>query len=121
MDVWRIVVHIAILYGFYYIGAALQTWLDIAVPGSILGMFLLLLLLFTKVIRPEWIAKGTTLILAHMPLLFLPVTAGVIVYLDLFKGSGIFMIIVVYVSTLIVMLSTAWIAQTLINRGEKNG
>lgn len=121
MDVLRIVVHIAILYGFYYIGVWLQMLLDIAIPGSILGMFLLLLLLFMKVIRPEWISKGTTLILAHMPLLFLPVTAGVILYLDLFKGSGFFMIVVVYISTLVVMVVTAWLAQYLVKRGERNG
>ncbi|SDH72158.1 CidA/LrgA family protein [Alteribacillus bidgolensis] len=120
MDLIRMIMHIIILYFFYYAGVWIQKWFDLVIPGSIIGMLLLLGLFYTKLIKPKWIAMGTSLVLSHMPLLFLPVTAGTIVYLELFSGSGLWLVAIAFTSTLLVMAVTGMTAQFFARRREQH-
>ncbi len=83
-------------------------------------MFLLFLLFATKLVKVKWIEQGTQLLLRHMPLLFLPVTIGILNFLDVFAGKGLLLIVVALVSTLIVMVSSGWISQFIAMRKEEN-
>ncbi len=109
-----------ILYFFYYAGVWIQEWFNLVIPGSIIGMLLLLSLFYTKLIKPKWIAMGTSLVLSHMPLLFLPVTAGTIVYLELFSGSGLWLVAIAFTSTLFVMAVSGMTAQIFAKRREQH-
>ncbi len=72
-----------------------------------------------KKFKVTWIDKGANLLLSHLPLLFIPVTVGIIDFFDLFKGRGFFSVIVVIVSTILVMVTSSfvagWIAERKIN------
>ena len=72
-----------------------------------------------KKFKVTWIDKGAILLLSHLPLLFIPVTVGIIDFFDLFKGRGFFSVIVVIVSTILVMVTSSfvagWIAERKIN------
>lgn len=111
----RIIFQIGILYVFYYIGLWIQHTFHLLMPGSIIGMILLFCLLITKRFKTTWIDKGAGFLLSHLPLLFIPVTVGVIDFFDLFKGRGIFSIIDVILSTILVMVTSSlvagWIAE----------
>lgn len=120
MQLIRIAVHIGILYVFYAIGTWIQHTFNLFIPGSVLGMILFLILLLTGVFNPRWVEEGAGVLIKHLPLLFLPITVGVINYLDLFKGYGIWIIIIVLVSTGLVMFSGGFVSQ-LLNRKEKRG
>lgn len=120
MDLVRIILHVGILYIFYYIGVWLQQLLELAIPGSIIGMLLLLGCFYAKALRPDFIARGAQLLIGHMPLLFLPVTVGVINYLSLFIGKGIWLLVISLISTIIVMVSSGWVVQFLANRREQH-
>ncbi len=98
-----IALHIAILAIFYWIGTWIQEALALFIPGSIIGMLLLFSLLLTKVIPLKLAEKGSFFILRHMPLLFLPVTVGILQFLDLFSGKGIFIVVITIVSTLVIL------------------
>lgn len=119
MKVVNILFHIGILYFFYFIGVWIQQTLHLFIPGSIIGMLLLLLLFTTKVIKPKWIEQGTTLLLQHMPLLFLPVTIGILNFLDVFAGKGMLLIFVALISTWIVMISSGLTSQVVAVRKER--
>lgn len=119
MNILRLILHILILYAFYYIGVWIQTTFNLFVPGSIIGMLLFFLLLTTKVLKVKWIENGTQFLLRHMPLLFVPVTVGIINYLNLFSGKGFVLVLIVLISTAIVMTSGGWIAQWLL-KGKVN-
>ncbi|WP_026701338.1 CidA/LrgA family protein [Salibacterium aidingense] len=121
MDGIRMIVHIGILYLFYYAGVWIQETLNTVIPGSIIGMLLLLLFFYAKLVKPALIEKGANLLLSHMPLLFLPVTAGVMAHFSLFAGKGLILAVIAYISTLIVMLTAGWTAQWLVRRRESDG
>ncbi|WP_238458070.1 CidA/LrgA family protein [Alkalihalobacterium alkalinitrilicum] len=119
MTIIRIVLHIAILYLFYWTGVLIQQTFDLFIPGSIIGMLLLFVLFATKVIKPNWIEYGTSMLLRHMPLLFLPVTVGVLNFIDVFSGKGFILVVIALISTLIVMVSSGALSQFLATRKEQ--
>ncbi len=112
--------HIALLSLFYSVGVFIQHLLELAIPGSIIGMLLLFLALSTKIIPVRYIEEGSTFILRHMPLLFLPVTVGILQFLNVFSGRGILLIFITLISTVIVMVVTGFLGQKLVNRKEIN-
>ena len=83
-------------------------------------MLILFTLFATKIVPVKWVESGTVLILSHMPLLFLPVTVGILNFLDVFSGKGILLVVVCLVSTLMVMISAGLTSQYLAQRKEKN-
>jgi holin-like protein len=74
-------------------------------------MLLLFFLLVTNVIKEEWLGQGGQFLLAHLPLLFVPATVGIIDYFSLFRGRGLLSIVAVVASTIIVMVLSAAIGQ----------
>ncbi|WP_245805869.1 CidA/LrgA family protein [Bacillus alkalicellulosilyticus] len=119
MKLLNIIIHIGILYLFFLIGSWIQQTVDLFIPGSIIGMLLLLILLFTNVIKENWIETGTEFLLRHMSLLFIPVTVGVVAYISLFTGKGVLLIVVTLVSTILVMGFSAFISQWISVRKEE--
>ncbi|QGS69709.1 CidA/LrgA family holin-like protein [Oceanobacillus sp. 143] len=111
---------IAILYIFFQLGEWIQQSLHLFIPGSVIGMVILFLLLLLNVVKPSWIDLGSKFIIRHLVLFFIPVTVGVIEYLDLFKGYGLILVIIVIISTLLVMISSGLVSQWLVRRKEIN-
>ncbi|MEC2077406.1 CidA/LrgA family holin-like protein [Metabacillus fastidiosus] len=121
----KAIIQIFFLYCIYLLGNWIHTTFKLVIPGSIIGMLILFILLYMRLIKIEWLKIGGSLLLAHMTLLFIPATVGIIDYLHLFSGPGFITIIIVLLSTIIVMLSTVMISEFILNRkenkdGEKN-
>lgn len=116
MSIIKIVVQICLLSVIYSLGVWIQDTFNLFVPGSIIGMLILFTLLSTQVIKTEWIKAGSRFLIKHMVLLFLPVTVGIISFLDLFIGKGFLIIVIVLVSTFLVMTCTGIVSQKLETR-----
>jgi putative effector of murein hydrolase LrgA (UPF0299 family) len=69
---WRVIPGLAILSACFLAGQTLHNATGIIVPGNMLGLFLMLVLLATRIVRLEWIEEAATLLLWLLPLLFLP-------------------------------------------------
>ncbi|AXI10821.1 CidA/LrgA family protein [Oceanobacillus zhaokaii] len=120
LTIFKTVFQIAILYIFFQLGEWIQQSLHLFIPGSVIGMVILFLLLLLNVVKPSWIDLGSKFIIRHLVLFFIPVTVGVIEYLDLFKGYGLILVIIVIISTLLVMISSGLVSQWLVRRKEIN-
>ncbi|WP_270179635.1 CidA/LrgA family protein [Alkalihalobacillus sp. CinArs1] len=112
------ILQLALLFGFYLIGVSIQKLFGLLIPGSVIGMVLLLVCLYTNLLPEQWVSKGATFLLNHLPLFFIPVTVGVMNHLDFFNGKSLWLIPIVLVSTWIIMITTGFIGQTLVNRKE---
>ncbi|WP_226670200.1 CidA/LrgA family protein [Metabacillus litoralis] len=119
MEIVRITLQIALLYMIYLLGGFIQSVSHIPVPGSIVGMLLLFIALYFKVVKRKWFSLGGSFLLNHLPLLFIPATVGVIDYLELFKGKGLLTIVIAFFSTFIVMVVSSFISDLLLNKGEE--
>ncbi|GIW49912.1 MAG: membrane protein [Anoxybacillus sp.] len=113
------VIQIGGLYMLYMIGSFIQQLLHIPIPGSMIGMLLLFLLLMTGIVKEKWVSRGANMLLSHLTLLFIPATVGVMDYVELFSGRGIWSIVIVIVSTMMVMLFVGFIGQWAQTREQK--
>lgn len=113
MKVLKIIIQIALLYAFAWLGGQIQEWLHLAIPGSIIGLLLLFVLLLCRVVPVSWIEAGSTTILFYLPLFFVPATVGVINHLDLFAGKGLLLVAIVIASTIITIIAAGHASQWL--------
>lgn len=111
---------ITVLYMIYLAGKWIQVTFDLIIPGSIIGMLLLLVLLLTGIIKTSWVESGAWLLIQNLPLLFLPVTLGIIQYGDFFKGRGMLLFVIVLISTLCVMLVSGYTSNWIWKRGGQH-
>lgn len=113
MNFAKLVIQIGILFGVYSIGAWIQQYFNLFIPGSVIGLVLMFILLTTGILKANWIEKGARFMVNHLVLFFIPATVGLLNYYDLFKGKGIFLIVITVVSTLFVMLGSGVTSQML--------
>ena len=104
-----------------YIGIFISSFLNIPIPGSIVGMLLLLFLLYFKIINLKLIENVSTLILANMAIFFIPPTMRILDLMHLIKGDFIKIIILMMLTTFITMGVTGKIVDVLIKVMNRNG
>ncbi|WP_411346485.1 CidA/LrgA family holin-like protein [Paenibacillus sp. WLX1005] len=119
MKLFKIIIQIALLYAFAWLGGMIQQWLHLSIPGSILGLLLLFVLLLCRVIPVSWIETGSNTLLFYLPLFFVPATVGVVNHLDLFVGKGLLLVAVVIVSTALTIVIAGHVSQWLAMRMEQ--
>jgi holin-like protein len=104
-------IQLAVLYGFYLLGEWLREFLDLPLPGSIIGFLLLFAALLLKIYPLKWIESGAHFLLAFLSLYFIPATVGVINYWDIFIGKGVWLLVIAVFSTLLTMAVSALLSQ----------
>jgi len=114
----RIVLQLLVLYGFLLIGEAIQSVLNLPMPGSIIGFLLLFAVLLLKIYPLEWIDAGATFLLSFLSLYFIPATVGVVEYGPLFSGEGVLLLPIVIISTLLTMAAAGLASQSIANRNS---
>ena len=87
-------------------GEALSHFLQLPVPGPVVGMVLLLLALRWAPVQ-QAIAPAAGFLLTHLSLLFMPVGVGVMTHLALLGTHGLRLVVVIVLSTWIGMAVTA--------------
>ncbi len=81
--------------------------LGVGMPGGVLGLLVLLVALFTGLVRPISLARGADWLLSSMLLFFVPALVVVIDMPQLFGLLGLKLLMVVIAGTASVMLVTA--------------
>lgn len=119
MKFTKILVQIAALYVFYMVGTWVQEVLNIPIPGSLIGMFLLLVLLSLKVLPVKWFDLGAETLVAIMPFLLIPPTLGLMNYGAFFMSKGISLFITIVASTFLIIIVAGHTGQYLANRKER--
>lgn len=119
MKIIRIIAEIAVLYVFFLAGEFLQKQFHLPVPGSIVGLLLLFTMLLLKIVPVKLIENGSSFIMAYLPMFFIPATAGIMNHLDIFSGSGLLLISILVVSSIITMVVTAHSSQWIAARSAR--
>lgn len=116
--VGKVIIHTLLLIVLYQMGTWIHEFLNLTLPGSVIGMMLLFVLLSTGLVKPSWVDQGALLLVKHLPLFFIPATVGIISFLHLFAGSGIFLIAIIIVSTALVIVISGHVSQWLVRKKE---
>lgn len=106
MQIIRTIAQIGILTIYYYLGVIIVKLTGIFIPASIIGLILLWLSLYFKLIKVQYIQDGATFFLAFLTLFFIPSTIGVVDHPELLSKAGLYLVLAVIISTLIAIALT---------------
>lgn len=109
----QIALQILLLYLLCYIGNLVVDWLHLPLPGSIIGLIMLLILLHLKVIPKKAVAKGAGALLPILTLLFIPATVGIVNYPELLSSYGVILLASTFLSTVFALITTALFAKKI--------
>lgn len=104
----RLLAELAVLLAIYLVGCQLASWLDWPIPGGVMGLALLLLVFALGWVKPATLNMGAGFLLAEMLLFFIPALMSLLDYGGLLRDEGWQILLVIGVSTLMVMLVTAF-------------
>lgn len=115
----KIGLQVFLLYGFVQVGGWIQNLFQVPLPDSIIGLLLFWACLSLKIIRLEWIEKGSYFLLSFIPLFLLPATVGSMEYGHVFKGKGFLLIPITIMSTFLTMWISGYTSQFIARKSAK--
>lgn len=112
-----------IIFGIYLLGVLITDITGVPIPGNVIGMLILFLLLYLKVIKVEQISTISNFFLEHLAFFFIPAGVGLISSFSVIKNIWLQLLIVCFVTTAITMICTGLVVQKIANKkeGDKDG
>ena len=112
-----------IIFGIYLLGVLITDITGAPIPGNVIGMVILFLLLYLKVIKVEQISTISNFFLEHLAFFFIPAGVGLISSFSVIKNIWLQLLIVCFVTTAITMICTGLVVQKIANKkeGDKDG
>jgi len=104
----RLMIELVVLLAIYLLGCQLATWLAWPVPGGVVGLGLLLATFASGLVKPAALQLGAGVLMAEMLLFFIPALMSLLDYGGLLRNDGWRILLVIGLSTLAVMLVTAF-------------
>ena len=102
------------------IGEILKYLIPLAIPSSIYGLCLMMVLLVTGIVKVDDVKESGTFLIEIMPLMFIASGVGIVVYWKPLKTMLIPLIIITFVSTVLVMAVSGKVTQYVIKRRKKH-
>lgn len=122
MNNLRYIKQFGIILVISLMGELLNELLPFSIPGSIYGLFIMLLALITGVVKVNQVKDVSDFLLDIMPILFIPSTVGLMVSWNVLKEILVPVLLVCILGTVIVMGVTGRVTQSLIftsGKGKK--
>lgn len=91
---------------------------NLPIPGSIIGMLLLLVGLSLKIIPVRFIEAGVGFLLKYLSLLFIPAMLGIMNHPSLLSFKGSLLVVITVISTMITMGAAGLMSQFLEKREQ---
>ena len=97
---------------FLILGEAIQSWIAIPVPSSIIGMILLLIMIILRNKIPKNIESAANKLAPLLPLFIIPISVGLITQAEVVEQYGFKLLIILTLSlipgALIIALILKW-------------
>ena len=103
----------SLLLVYQLVGELLVRLFSLTLPGPVLGMALLFLTLLVRGKVSQELRSGTSSLLQHLSLLFVPAGVGVVVHLQRVADEWLPIVAATLFSTIAVLLLTGWTYQFL--------
>jgi len=104
----RVLIELVVLLAIYQLGTQLAVWFAWPIPGGVVGLGLLLTTFATGLVKPAALQLGAGVLMAEMLLFFIPALMSLLDYGGLLRNDGWRILLVIGISTLAVMLVTAF-------------
>lgn len=103
----NILYQIAIVFAICLAGEAVSAILPFSFPAAIISLIIMLILLFTRILKLEHIREKSDFLLSNMAFFFIPAGMSVMEHFELIKNIWWQFAIIIVVSTVVVFAITA--------------
>ena len=103
----KIIKQNGIVMGLCWISLVIEKLLPFAFPASVIGMILLLICLFTGILKLEHIREKSDFLLSNMAFFFIPAGVSMINYLDILMENLVPILVISIVSTFVTFIAAA--------------
>jgi holin-like protein len=97
-------------------GHAAASLLGLPLPGSLLGMLLLLALLLSGAVRVRWLETSASFLLRHLAFFFVPITVGLMGFAAILAADGAAILVTLVVSACVGLCVAGLTSQVLARR-----
>ncbi|MBL6847613.1 CidA/LrgA family protein [Alphaproteobacteria bacterium] len=119
---------IFLIFFFQLVGEFIQKFLELSIPGPVIGLFLLLIMLLLSKKKYYKIPVNFQInlinsaenLLNYLPLLFIPVGVGVVMHLSLLEDNLVPVMLVIIIGTLLTLAVTAFVMERLLKVVNKD-
>lgn len=116
-----IIAELALIFGICLAGEGIAALLPVAFPSSVIGLILLLVLLFTGVIKTRYIQRVTEFFMVNMAFVFVPACVSIMEQFDLIRPQLFAFLGICLLTTPLVYLTTAWTVQGIMALRARKG
>ncbi len=92
---------------FEVAGDLLQSWLQLPIPGPVIGMALLLAALIGRGRLPDGLDRAASGLLPYLPMMFVPAGVGVMAHFELIRAEWRSIAIALVASSILAIVVTA--------------
>lgn len=120
----KILRQITLLFAICAAGDFLSAFIGEALPGNVLGMALLLLLLLTRIVKPDAVETAADFFLGNMSVLFIPAALGILRVYPQIRNELLKLALICFVTTFLTAACTGWavmLAQKMQRKGVREG
>lgn len=111
----------AVIFGITLVGELLNMLLPLPIPAGVYGLFLLLFLLCSGILKLEDVEGTGNFLLDIMPIMFIPASVGLIESYEALSGILVPLVIICIVSTVVVMVVTGKVTELMLGAGSGKG
>lgn len=108
-----------ILLVYYFIGQVISYLIGGIIPGNIIGMILLFLSLYLKILNPAYLRTISRGLTKNMAIFFIPAGVGLMTTTGLLAKYWISILIAASLSTVLVIATVALVQQYFENKRQK--
>lgn len=106
---------------FSYLGEVLSHFIGKLIPGNVIGLLLLFMALHFRVLEMGQVEAVGNFLKDNLAILFVPAGVAIMTYFDVIRDSWWMLLIIVVVSTLLTLLFTARMVQSMIQKDRATG
>lgn len=110
----KYIVSLGIILCALGLGTLIQQFLNINIPGSIIGMLLLFFAMASGLISPKWVKPSASLFIRYMIVLFIPISVGLMDHFDLLIANALPILASTIGASLIVLVSLSYILERIL-------
>lgn len=120
----KFIKQLSVIMAVSFVAELMEYLIPIPVAASVYGLVLMLIGLMTRIIPLEKVESAADFLVEIMPILFVPPTVSIMTSVEEMKQMLIPLCVISVVSTILIMVVTGRVSQSIIRKGtgkEKQG
>lgn len=114
------ILQIVLICALWFFAEEFSLLFHIPIPGGVIGLLFVLMLLQFKILSIRSLALGAEWFLAEMLLFFIPAVPAVLNHQEFFGWTGLKILAIIIIGTIIVIIGTAFIVDFSFYKLEKH-